>query len=427
MEDDDVNSGAFVAEGVNVARTIKDERNDEGERMREDIEAQVRKFVAELETLEKQPHMSDEEVNAAVSEIFGRIFNDVLEEAFEREGIALPDARDGKTDKPSEETKKKIAEKMTVLVHEKTNEFLNVIVGRIYAECGEPGTFGVVNDAISLLSKEPYKAQPRTQKSDDAPPDEKLIGVAAYNILSGKIKISDVYMEGLQPIRVIFSLARRGSSDPLVTLHHEFIHSLQHHAPEKVKNSLVTMCWWDAVSLAAIAAAGVLVGVGAGLSLSVLKAVELEKRIGMARARYLLNEAQAYFGSARYARDSEAPDSDTLKNRVKDSFPLPKFSGADAELETVVAIHSVKRLYALGFSDREIGELIKKAKWSKIRLAFSLLEDTIHKRMEEKGLMDSDVDNLVVLDDLRRKVYVRKSRIIVQEEIKKAADKISTA
>ncbi|HLD24894.1 MAG TPA: hypothetical protein VJB96_03150, partial [Patescibacteria group bacterium] len=70
---------------------------------------------------------------------------------------------------------------------------------------------------------------------------------------------------------------------------------------------------------------------------------------------------------------------------------------------------------------------IKKAKWSKIRLAFSLLEDTIHKRMEEKGLMDSDVDNLVVLDDLRRKVYVRKSRIIVQEEIKKAADKISTA
>jgi len=97
------------------------------------------------------------------------------------------------------------------------------------------------------------------------------------------------------------------------------------------------------------------------------------------------------------------------------------FGGEPKEIDRLIlANFEVKRLYALGLSDEEIGLLVRDAKWDYKKRRYDILDEKAAQIMKEKDLDEEDVDNLVLADDLRRQIFINKTQLIAQDELKKA-------
>src|SRR3989344_3088738 len=272
---------------------------------------------------------------------------------------------------------------------EADKKLLSLVVDRIAKECGETG---------SLSIEEIFAESPLTS--------------AVFFPTMGAIGFRGADAMRLHnPGYLIYSLASFGSVTQLQSLHHEFIHSKQSFLPEEealiaLKNDLNESCWHIAyyVSRALL---------GLGQTKAQRGIGRLKEKIA---AKEELAETHAYIGTAR--RDNlQLSFSDFLRD-MQTGY---SFGGEPKEIDRLIlANFEVKRLYALGLSDEEIGLLVRDAKWDYKKRRYDILDEKAAQIMKEKDLDEEDVDNLVLADDLRRQIFINKTQLIAQDELKKA-------
>ena len=77
---------------------------------------------------------------------------------------------------------------------------------------------------------------------------------------------------------------------------------------------------------------------------------------------------------------------------------------------------AVNRLYALGFTDKQVAELVRRARWDKSKKGFNLLEGRINVVIESQGINKDELDQLVEISKLKRELYLEKAKKIAREE-----------
>lgn len=99
-------------------------------------------------------------------------------------------------------------------------------------------------------------------------------------------------------------------------------------------------------------------------------------------------------------------------------FDLVGISKTDID-KVIVASQQIKRLYAFGFNDEQIAEMVKKSKWEKETLVYDILEKNINDKMKEKDIELEDVDNLVLAQEIRDKIKHENIQLITRREVDK--------
>ena len=127
---------------------------------------------------------------------------------------------------------------------------------------------------------------------------------------------------------------------------------------------------------------------------------------------------QAYIGSRRFDSASLTSYEEFEETLTRKSYKLGK--GKKRLAQFAVLYDDMRRLYAMGCTDTEIGGLVKTARWDNKHQWFDTIEKRVQSRTKELSLTDADVDNLVSLDELRRMRYVKMIRKITREEIMRA-------
>ena len=281
-------------------------------------------------------------------------------------------------------------------------KMLSEVKERILRECGNLGNLSAFEQAFNLI--------------EEAPVSE--IGAAAAYTTDGKILVETGtrYFEE-DPYTLLLALAEIGRSKYMTDVHHEYIHSL--HIDKNYLRAENIREWINRI-LPYVAIGGALqypktfpLAVGAYYLNYVL-----DKK---AYKQYtILHETQAFRGSDRFTHDflGIIEHLNTLKRykAVKNNKDIDMAIVADVE---------VRSLYALGLDDKQIGELIKTAKWDSKGLRFISLDDKIRELMLERGLEQEDVDNLVMADDLKNKINFYKTSVIASEVVKEHADALA--
>lgn len=288
------------------------------------------------------------------------------------------------------------------------SDLLSKITERITKECEKAEVFSTYEEAFQLITKKSIKAFEKINAGSGT--DATFFpGLSAIGM-----KTADV-MKLCDPANLIYALASYGSSKPLKVLHHEFLHSKQHFAfGEEMREALIdalTELGWLIIYYVSRAFPG----------FNQKKILTKMSQIGKKYiSKEILRETHAYKGEERRS-DLQSSFYDFLGN-IKHGYDLGK---TPEEIDQIIlASVEVNRLYALGLSGGEIGSLVRAAKWDSKKRGYNLLDERASQIMQEKGLDEEDVDNLVLADDLKRQIFINKTQLVAQEELKKAVDNL---
>jgi hypothetical protein len=233
----------------------------------------------------------------------------------------------------------------------------------------------------------------------------------------------------MRPSKLIASLASSGEDYTLKMFHHEYIHSRQYDEPgieaskankkreranlQRALNTFAMFCTMAIMAYSGTPEAAQLLPV-AGYGAKQL--YDNHKRKIEQEEDLLRREAHAFIGSGYYRGTKFLLENLQIEyNFAKNPEMIDHLLAADNE---------IKRLYALGLSDEEIGTLVKTAKWDQKQIGYDALEDKFTQLLEKTGLEAEDVDNLVLADDLRSEIYSMDMQIIAREELVKFHDQL---
>ena len=207
-------------------------------------------------------------------------------------------------------------------------------------------------------------------------------------------------MQGMAPVAILENLATLGYSQSIRALHHELLHSKQFRSSEE-ENKIIE----DLVKTHSFY--GVM--------------VQIKRLLGpYMRAHDVLKEVHSYQGEQKFGGEFDTT-ADLVGILKGEAYGYKKTKDTD---RIIIASQDIKRLYAFELSDDEIGVLVKEARWDKKRRCYDLIEDKVKELTETKGLDEEDVDNLVLADDIKRKIYIQKVKLIAQDELKKAVESL---
>ncbi len=317
------------------------------------------------------------------------------------------------------------------------NELLTQIKEKILKECGTLGNLASLQRAFELLASKEESAKMYARASTPYQPEQ---SVAAYAPSEGKIIFNPSTKFQMSNREIVESLASSGYAETPSILHHEKIHSDQFPPPTELAKKVKKILWhgvnaavlglamkeWGVVSTLAVAFC-----LNKMLMLSSPAIRAGIKRMPGVKSQTILVETHAYRGADRFTGrfEQEGPaDRSSIDERNKFSSPtdflkhIEKYQVVKNKTDVdrfLVADDEIRRLYALGLSDEEIAVLTKNAKWNRKELRFDSLDEKISKRMEEKGLSQEDVDDLVQAEDIKQAIYWRKVRAISREQIRK--------
>ncbi|MEK7122379.1 MAG: hypothetical protein AAB855_00825 [Patescibacteria group bacterium] len=247
---------------------------------------------------------------------------------------------------------------------------------------------------------------------------------ADFDSRSGKIVVynrdaAPEFMGGdLDYASILGFLDHFGVSPLFYTVHHEYIHSLQFDRPvaEAIK------FYWRIISptLLFLFSSAVIIKEVKELFLVPIIAhfVDTYTSVQQTTESRAAREMQAYIGSRRFDSASLTSYEEFEETLTRKSYKLGK--GKKRLAQFAVLYDDMRRLYAMGCTDTEIGGLVKTARWDNKHQWFDTIEKRVQSRTKELSLTDADVDNLVSLDELRRMRYVKMIRKITREEIMRA-------
>ena len=208
--------------------------------------------------------------------------------------------------------------------------------------------------------------------------------VASYSPDTGKIYVNKKNLRlETSPSELVQALAEEGFSKSSKTLHHEHIHSEQ-FPPKSERTKLaikitertvwLTLLGLSAYELGVIQAVGGLAALNRLMPFIAIPIVHVLKRTESRKARTIVAETQAYLGSERFAGESDQHTKRGIEHRrMFSSFAdfmehISKYEVMHTKGDTdklIMAFDEIRRLYALGMTDKEIAPLVKKAKWNK--------------------------------------------------------------
>ncbi|MFH1997148.1 MAG: hypothetical protein ABII94_00425 [Patescibacteria group bacterium] len=263
-------------------------------------------------------------------------------------------------EQPEDELLRQLAERKV--------EIFRSILERMQATCGDRGNFEALEGAAKIMTTEgrhvfgedinrPY-FDVRTQKI--------YMGPEATRILAN-------------PDILIALLAAKGSSGAANDLHHEFIHSHQVRKTQTSKEKLV-----EALNIFG------------------------DKNI-------LLKEAHALIGADRKGNGKRIEIGNLHEELSSDFYGLISTEEDVRRLKN--AALRIKQLYALGFSDESIGELVSRTKWDKKSETYDTLTSEVERVMRDRNLSENEIASLVKVDELKTRLRIEKTRIAAKEVV----------
>lgn len=247
-------------------------------------------------------------------------------------------------------------------------EIFRSILERMQAMCGDRGNFEVLEGAVKIMTTEE-----RREFGED-------IHRPYFDVRIQKIYMGPEATRMLaNPDILIASLAGKGSSGVANDLHHEFIHSHQVSKPQTSKEKIV-----EALNIFG------------------------DKNI-------LLKEAHALVGADRKGNGKRIEVSNLCEELSGVFYGLISTAEDMRRLEN--AALRIKQLYALGFSDESIGELVSRAKWDKKSGTYDTLTSEIERLMRDRNLSENEITDLVKMDELKTKLRIEKTKIVAKEVI----------
>jgi hypothetical protein len=132
------------------------------------------------------------------------------------------------------------------------------------------------------------------------------------------------------------------------------------------------------------------------------------------RTRRMLRELHARIGADRSSRPHSTREHYEV---LRSKYDLVSDMGDIRKI--ITAVEQLKALYALGLDDKEIGGLVRSAKWDPEARTFDGLEEKCKELMISRGIQKSDLEKMVVDEDVKTQIYAEKAKIMAQEEIKK--------
>ncbi len=243
-------------------------------------------------------------------------------------------------------------------------------------------------------------------------------GDAAYYPESGQIVMGDIL--NLDPKVIIANIAKTGRDDTVEALHHEYLHSLQHDQPAKIKRreklkrrikGAATIAGFSAAALSSYE-------IYQGMTVVIVALLHfLESRHAKAQRsdEQMLREVHSYFGAAGVLGPE---DIDLVLSEYKHIKVNPaKVAEADK---------LIKQLYALGFSDTEVSKLINISKWSSRSKTYGPLHEQVRTGQIQRGLNEDQMENLVAVQRVQESIDMQKSAIVANEELQFALSELKT-
>lgn len=329
------------------------------------------------------------------------------------------------------------AERKRVYAHvqERFNEILDRIKERIQIECNSIGNLHAIHETATLIaSAEEHEKRVRVREDLTFSSDN---SVASYSPSEGKIYVNKKNLRlETSPSELVQALAEEGFSESAKTLHHEHIHSEQYppksereKLARKIKERTVwlTLLGLSAYQFGVIEAAGGLAVLNKLMPFIAIPIVNVLKRTDSRKTRTIAVETQAYWGSERFAGESDQHTKRGIEHRrMFSSFAdfmehISKYEVIRTKGDTdklIIAFDEIRRLYALGMTDKEIGPLVKKAKWNKEKSQYDLLDEKIKELMAQKNLDEEDVDALVDAENIRARIYAENVKAIAREQLR---------
>ena len=253
-------------------------------------------------------------------------------------------------------------------LNEKKAALFGLILERIQATTGDRGNFEYLESAIKISTSEG-----KFRFGEDP-------GRLYFDPGTKKIFIPPEAMRMLaNPDILIVLLAAKGSSGAANDLHHELIHSHQVTKPQTNREKLA-----EALNIFG------------------------DKNV-------LLKEIHAMIGADRKGNGKRIEDEELRRELSSDSYGLISTGEDVRRLEN--ATLRIKQLYALGFSDEDIGKLVSKAKWDKKSERYDTLALEVERVVRERNLSEGEVSELVKIDELRTMLRIEKTRIAAKDVI----------
>lgn len=254
----------------------------------------------------------------------------------------------------------------------KKAELFGLILGRVRVTVGDRGSFEYLESALRISTREgrfgfgedpdrPY-FDTRTQKIYIPP--EAISMLANFDFL-------------------IALLVVKGSNGVANDIHHELIHSYQMKKPQTSREKLRE------------------------------KLAEALNIFG--GKNVLLNEVHAMIGADRKGNGKRIEAGELRRELSSDSYGLISAEEDAFRLEN--AALRIKQLYALGFSDEEIGKLVSKAKWDEKLKGYDTITSEVDRVMRDRNISESAIDKLVKIDELNTKLRIEKTRIAAKDVI----------
>ncbi|GEM_PF-5748931 len=237
-----------------------------------------------------------------------------------------------------------------------------------------------------------------------------------YSPSDDEISINSVLVDRTTYPEIFLTLVGWGEVSLFTVVHHEYIHSFQSDVQGEIErlNQTIVSELGFAKTLSTIAM-DLLLPLFPWLTALTLKDIGDQGTI--------LHEIHAFVGAFRTA-NTRLTDIQNLKDKLWGTDSAYRIKKGDAsKLQFYMAYDDIRRLYSLGCSDQEIGALVKDAKWDDERRCYDTLEARVQSRTKELGLTESNVDNLVSLDELRRMLYIKTVKKIAQKDIISALSK----
>ncbi|MBI3952777.1 MAG: hypothetical protein HY336_02375 [Candidatus Doudnabacteria bacterium] len=284
-------------------------------------------------------------------------------------------------------------------------QVLKEILAKINAELHDLGDFKIRDQAEVLLSKPDDKIIALVKKYLPEIWEramEKNDNVPIYSRLDKKIRADSLDSQALTMIQ---DLGSRGFSEYMSSLHHETIHSFQDEATKEgsAGDRLIEFLAKKSV-------------VGAGFKFI----LNMAGRNKLSREQLRLLESQAYLGKRRYGQFKSIETVENLVDVLSKGYRISKKS--KGRKKTVAAIADIKKIYALGLSEEVISQLTAADTWDKKKGVYENLHGAVNALRKSSGYMESDLDKLVEIDDLRRDIYIERVMRIVQTVVQRRID-----
>ncbi len=243
-------------------------------------------------------------------------------------------------------------------------KIFSIVLAEISMSTGDQGNFEAVLDAAPLVT------------SDHKYADAQYPNRAMYLVSINRIYIPKEILHNFSQFgALLMELLVNGFVSTASLLHHEYIHSLHYSKLTRLQRLL--------------------------------------SQFGLLNINQELKEVHAMIGSDRVGR-AKSTNFDYVLTQLESDYPnLFHVNRISA------AWKSIYELYALGYTDEQIGGLVGSAVWDEKSQVFTILSKEVEDACRNKGVSTYDLVDLVKIDHLKTQIRIEKSRLISKLFIQK--------